>query len=58
MQNTPGFVKTMRWQQGEDKLKEDTNATIRCIPFNQEHVGDECLICGGKAEKMVYARAY
>ncbi len=61
MKETPGFVKTM-WcgsQECEDKLKEETGATIRCIPFHQEHVGDKCLICGGKAEKMVYvAKAY
>ena len=61
MQDTPGFVKTM-WcgsRECEDKLKADTNATIRCMPFHQEHVGDKCLICGGKAEKMIYiAKAY
>jgi prolyl-tRNA synthetase len=61
MKETPGFTKTM-WcgsQECEDKLKEETGATIRCIPFHQEHVGDKCLICGGKAEKMVYvAKAY
>lgn len=61
MQEKPGFVKTM-WcgcRECEDKLKEDTGATIRCMPFKQEHVGDKCLVCGGKAEKMVYvAKAY
>jgi len=61
MHETPGFVKTMWCGSGEceDKLKEETGATIRCIPFEQEHVGDKCLICGGKAETMVYvAKAY
>ena len=61
MQETPGFVKTM-WcgsRECEDKLKDETAATIRCIPFHQEHVGDKCLICGGKADKLVYAaKAY
>lgn len=61
MTETPGFVKTM-WcgcRECEDKLKEDTSATIRCMPFKQEHVGDTCLVCGKKAEKMVYvAKAY
>jgi prolyl-tRNA synthetase len=61
MQETPGFVKTM-WcgsRECEDKLKEDTSATIRCLPFNHEHVGDTCLVCGKKAETMVYvAKAY
>lgn len=61
MQETPGFVKTM-WcgsVECEDKIKEETGATIRCIPFHQEHVGDKCMVCGCKAEKMVYvAKAY
>ncbi len=58
---TPGFVKTMWCGSGEceEKLKEETGATIRNIPFEQEHVGDSCLICGKKAETMVYvAKAY
>ncbi len=61
MYETPGFVKTMWCGSGEceDKLKEETGATIRCIPFEQKHVGDRCLICGEKAETMVYvAKAY
>lgn len=61
MKESPGFVKTMWCGSGEceDKLKEETGATIRCIPFDQEHVGDNCMICGKKAEKMVYAaKAY
>lgn len=61
MKDNPGFVKTM-WcgsRECEDKLKEETGATIRCIPFEQEHLGDTCPICGGKAEKMIYiAKAY
>lgn len=61
MQEKLGFVKTM-WcgcRECEDKLKEETNATIRCIPFEQEKVGDICMICGGEAKYMVYvAKAY
>lgn len=61
MKETPGFVKTM-WcgsRECEDKLKEETAATIRCLPFEQEHLGDTCPFCGKKAEKMVYiAKAY
>ena len=56
-----GYVKMM-WcgcQECEDKIKEETNATSRCIPFNQEHIGDVCPVCGKKAEKMVlFAKAY
>ncbi|MDD2481816.1 MAG: proline--tRNA ligase [Lutispora sp.] len=61
MKETPGFVKTM-WcgsRECEDKLKEETAATIRCLPFEQEHLGDTCPFCGKKAEHMIYiAKAY
>ena len=58
----PGFIKAM-WcgnEDCEDKIKEDTGATLRCIPFEQEDLGsDRCVCCGQKAEKMAYfARAY
>lgn len=61
MEENPGFVKTMMCENRacEDKLKEETGATIRCKPFAQENLGDRCMVCGGKAEKMVYvAKAY
>jgi len=57
----PGYVKMM-WcgnAECEVKIKEDTTATSRCIPFIQEHLTDNCPVCGRKAEKMVYfAKAY
>ena len=57
----PGFVKAM-WcgcQECEDKIKEDTGATSRCIPFAQEKLSDKCVCCGKPATKMVYwGRAY
>ncbi|MDY4787791.1 MAG: proline--tRNA ligase [Bacilli bacterium] len=56
-----GYVKMM-WcgdEACENKIKEDTTATSRCIPFNQEHLGDVCPVCGKKATKMVlFAKAY
>jgi prolyl-tRNA synthetase len=59
--NKPGFAKMM-WcgcRECEDKLKEETGATIRCIPFEQEDLGDKCHICGKEAKHMIYAaRAY
>lgn len=61
VENTPGFVKAM-WcgdRACEDKIKEETGATSRCIPFDQEKHSEECVCCGKKAEKMVYwGRAY
>ncbi len=43
----------------EAKVKEDTKATTRCIPFEQPAGSGTCIVCGKKAEKKVYfARAY
>jgi len=57
----PGFVKAM-WcgcRECEDKIKEDTGATSRCMPFKQEQLADTCVCCGKPAAKMVYwGRAY
>ena len=57
----PGFVKAM-WcgdQACEDKIKEDTTATSRCMPFEQEHLSDTCVCCGKPAKAMVYwGKAY
>lgn len=57
----PGFVKAM-WcgdQECEDKIKEDTQATSRCVPFEQEQLSEKCVCCGKPAKKMVYwGKAY
>ena len=43
----------------EDKIKELTNATARCLPFNQMAHDNVCPVCGKKAEKVVlFAKAY
>ena len=59
--NKPGFVKGM-WcgdQACEDKIKEETTATSRCMPFEQEHISDVCVCCGKPAKKLVYwGKAY
>ncbi|MBR5420331.1 MAG: proline--tRNA ligase [Lachnospiraceae bacterium] len=59
--NKPGFVKAM-WcgdRACEDKIKEDTTATSRCMPFEQEKIADVCVCCGKPANKMVYwGKAY
>ena len=59
--NKPGFVKAM-WcgdLECELKMKEDTTATSRCMPFKQEHLSDTCVCCGKPAKKMVYwGKAY
>ena len=59
--NKPGFVKAM-WCGDvacEEKIKEETTATSRCIPFKQEHIADTCVCCGKPAKNMVYwGKAY
>ena len=56
-----GFIKSM-WcgsRECEDKLKEVAGVSSRCIPFEQEHIGDTCPVCGKHADKMVYwGKAY
>ncbi|HID90199.1 MAG TPA: proline--tRNA ligase [Anaerolineae bacterium] len=43
----------------EAKVKEETGATIRCIPLDQEPGEGRCVVCGEKAtERAVFARAY
>lgn len=56
-----GFIKSM-WcgdRACEDKLKEVAGVSSRCIPFEQEQIGDTCPVCGKHADKMVYwGKAY
>jgi prolyl-tRNA synthetase len=43
----------------EAKIKEETKATMRCIPLEQPGGSGECIYCGGAAkEKAIFARAY
>jgi len=43
----------------EEKIKNDTKATIRCLPFDMKPEDDHCFACGEKAEAVAYfARAY
>ena len=50
-----GFIKTM-WCGAlacEMVMKEDVGVTSRCIPFEQETVGDCCPVCGKPGGSMV-----
>jgi prolyl-tRNA synthetase len=43
----------------EAKVKEDTKATTRNIPLDQDHGNGKCIVCGQPAsEKVYFARAY
>jgi prolyl-tRNA synthetase len=43
----------------EAKIKEETKATMRCIPLEQPGGSGKCIYCGQPAkEKAIFARAY
>jgi prolyl-tRNA synthetase len=43
----------------EEKIKEDTKATIRCIPLNGDTTPGVCMVTGKpSAQRVVFARAY
>ncbi len=56
-----GLIKTY-WcgsKDCEDKIKEETKASIRCIPFEQEEASGKCIYCGKESSTLVhFARAY
>ncbi len=56
-----GFIRAM-WcgdRECEEKLKEAAGVSSRCIPFEQERVGDTCVCCGKPADKLVvWGKAY
>ena len=61
IKNKGGFVSA--WWDGtpetEDKIKELTKATIRCIPFEQENGEGKCIYSGNKAkQRVLFAKAY
>ncbi|MBQ8663091.1 MAG: proline--tRNA ligase [Eubacterium sp.] len=62
VENQPGFIRGM-WcgdRACEDKIKEETSATSRCMPFkDQEQISDVCVCCGKPAHKLIYwGKAY
>ncbi len=61
VEDKPGFIRGM-WcgdRACEDKIKDDTTATSRCIPFEQESISEVCVCCGKPAKKLVFwGKAY
>lgn len=56
METHPGYVKAM-WcgdETCENKIKEIRGTKSRCIPFEEEKVGETCVCCGKEAKHMVY----
>jgi len=56
-----GFV-SAHWDgtpETEDKIKEMTKATIRCIPLNNEQEAGACILTGNpSSQRVLFARAY
>ncbi|MGC8804090.1 MAG: proline--tRNA ligase, partial [Bacteroidales bacterium] len=56
-----GFV-SAHWDgtpETEEKIKEETKATIRCIPFDQKREAGKCVYSGKPSQgRVLFARAY
>jgi len=55
-----GFIRTC-WCSGptcEERIKEETGATIRLIPFEKEKAFSNCICCGKKGKVVYFGRAY
>ncbi len=57
----PGFI-WAHWdgtRETEDRIQEDTKATIRCIPFNRVKEAGQCMVTGKPSEgRVLFARSY
>jgi len=57
----PGFI-AAHWDgtgETEDKIKELTKATIRCIPLENEKEEGKCILTGNtSSQRVLFARAY
>ena len=57
----PGFI-SAHWDgtsDTEEKIKELTKATIRCIPLNNKQQQGNCVYSGKPSkERVIFARAY
>jgi prolyl-tRNA synthetase len=56
-----GFV-SAHWDgtaETEEKIKELTKATIRCIPLNNKQENEKCILTGNPStQRVLFARAY
>ncbi|MCQ2275998.1 MAG: proline--tRNA ligase [Bacteroidales bacterium] len=61
LDNHPGFIYA-HWDgtpETEDKIKELTKATIRCIPFNNPLEEGKCILTGKPSkQRVLFARSY
>jgi prolyl-tRNA synthetase len=61
LDETPGFI-SAHWDgtpETEEKIKEETKATIRCIPLNNTQESGTCIYSGKPStQRVLFARAY
>ena len=61
LDEAPGFI-SAHWDgtpETEQKIKEETKATIRCIPLNNQAEEGKCILTGKPSgQRVLFARAY
>ena len=61
LEETPGFIMA-HWDgtsETEQKIKDETKATIRCIPIDNKQESGKCIYSGKPStQRVVFARAY
>ena len=60
IETTGGFVKAFLSEENdcEDKIKHETGATVRIVPFKEEAKG-KCVYCGApNSREVIFARSY
>ena len=61
LDNKTGFI-SAHWDgspETEEKIKEQTKATIRCIPLDNKQEAGTCILSGNpSAQRVLFARAY
>ncbi len=61
IENKGGFV-VAHWDgtaETEEKIKQETKATIRCIPLDNEQIEGKCIYSGKPSkERVIFAKAY
>jgi prolyl-tRNA synthetase len=58
----PGGFLLAHWdgsRESEDRIANETKATIRCIPFDRKKEAGKCILTGKPSEgRVVFAKAY
>jgi prolyl-tRNA synthetase len=61
LETKPGFI-AAHWDgtsETEKRIKDETKATIRCIPLNNKQEDGVCMVTGKPSkERVLFARAY